>query len=95
MFSPQYCVWLIPLAALAAPFSPLPARRLLPTAFLVVQIEYPFLYGLLYLSLVPATGALILTRTIWLWRYAAAILTSARRPAPRSLSEAESAVRAS
>jgi Glycosyltransferase family 87 len=78
VFSPQYCVWLIPLAALAAPFSPCNARSLLPTAFLIVQIEYPFLYPVLYRMLVPATGALILMRTIWLWRYATAVLKSAQ-----------------
>ena len=82
VFSPQYCVWLIPLAALAAPFSPLPARRLLPAAFLLVQAEYPFLYGLLYVTLVPATGALILMRTIWLWRYVAATLGVGAAPRP-------------
>ncbi len=79
VFSPQYCVWLIPLAALAAPFSTAAARTLLPTAFLMVQAEYPFLYGLLFSTLLPATGALILIRTVWLWRYAATILNSARR----------------
>ena len=74
VFSPQYCVWLIPLAALAAPFSALLARKLLPAALLMVQAEYPFLYGTLYSTLGPAAGTLILMRTVWLWRYAAAIL---------------------
>lgn len=74
VFSPQYCVWLIPLAALAAPFSPPPAQRLLPAAFLMVQAEYPFLYGLFYKSLAAAAGMLILVRTVWLWRYGAAML---------------------
>jgi Glycosyltransferase family 87 len=69
VFSPQYCVWLIPLAALAAPFSTAEARRLLPAAFLMVQAEYPFLYGMLYLTLVPATGALILMRTLFFWTF--------------------------
>jgi hypothetical protein len=49
------------------------ARKLLPAAFVMVQIEYPFLYGLLYLTLVPAAGALIV-RTTWVWRYAAVTL---------------------
>jgi len=74
VFSPQYCVWLIPLAALAAPFSSASARRLLPEAFLMVQLEYPFLYGFVYSTLTPAAGVLILVRTAWLWRYAAATL---------------------
>ena len=78
VFSPQYCVWLIPLAAATAPFVVAKARRLLPFAFLLVQLEYPFLYGLLYSTLLPATGALIALRTAWFWRYAEAL---ASRPA--------------
>jgi hypothetical protein len=74
-------VWLIPLAGMAAPFSLLNARKLLPAAFVMVQIEYPFLYGLLYLTLVPAAGALIV-RTTWVWRYAAVTLGAAQ---PRRL----------
>ncbi len=72
VFSPQYCVWLIPLAAAAAPSASAQSRRLLPFAFLLVQAEYPFLYGLLYSTLAPATGALIVLRTVWFWRYAGA-----------------------
>jgi hypothetical protein len=82
VFSPQYRVRLIPLAGMAAPFSLLNARKLLPAAF-VVQIEYPFLYGLLYLTLVPTAGALNLVRTTW---GVALRGRDARRPAqPRRL----------
>jgi hypothetical protein len=79
VFSPQYCVWLIPLAAAAAPFASAKSRRLLPLAFLLVQAEYPFLYGLLYSTLAPATGALIALRTVWLWRYAGAVASGRRK----------------
>ncbi len=79
VFSPQYCVWLIPFAALAAPFSTVAAGHRLRVAFLLVQTEYPFLYGFLYSTLAPAAGALILMRTVWLWRYAAATLAFRRR----------------
>src|SRR5271166_6503242 len=39
VFSPQYCVWLVPLAAAAAPFASAEVRRRLPFAFLLVQTE--------------------------------------------------------
>ncbi len=81
VFSPQYCVWLVPLAAVAAPFVTATARRLLAFAFLMVQAEYPFLYGFLYSTLVPATAALIALRTVWLWLYVRAV-TEAPRPLP-------------
>ena len=85
VFSPQYCVWLLPLAAVAAPFASAEARRLLPFAFLMVQAEYPFLYAFLYSTLAPATGALIALRTVWLWRYVGA---AAARPANAFRSDA-------
>ena len=72
IFSPQYCVWLIPLAATAAAFVTAPARRLLPVSFLMIQAEYPFLFSLLYSWPTPITGGFILLRTVWLWRSAAA-----------------------
>ncbi len=87
VFSPQYCVWLIPLAAAAAPFGTAEARRRLPLAFLLVQLEYPFLYGFLYSTLAPATGALIVLRTAWLWRYAAEI--NQAQPSPQRTEAAE------
>jgi hypothetical protein len=83
VFSPQYCVWLIPLAALIAPFSPAAAGRRLRIGFLLIQAEYPFLYGLLYSTLSPVTAALILTRTVWLWRYAADTLLHFQCPLSR------------
>ena len=82
---PQYRVWLLPLAAVAAPFASAEARRLLPFAFLMVQAEYPFLYAFLYSMLAPATGALIALRTVWLWRYVGA---ATARPANAFRSDA-------
>jgi Glycosyltransferase family 87 len=74
VFSPQYCVWLIPLAAAVAPFAGRAARRFLPVAFLLVQAEFPFFYALLYATPIPAAGALIAVRTVWLWGYIGAAL---------------------
>jgi hypothetical protein len=74
VFSPQYCVWLIPLAAIAAPFLKEAARRTLVVGFLLVQAEYPFFYGFLYATLTPVAALLILARTIWLWRFVAQML---------------------
>jgi hypothetical protein len=73
VFSPQYCVWLVPLAALAAPFSSRASRRFLLLGFLLVQVEYPFLYRILYAILDPATSVLILLRTLCLWLFAASL----------------------
>jgi Glycosyltransferase family 87 len=84
VFSPQYCVWLIPLAATAAPFLKEPARRSLVVSFLLVQAEYPFLYGFLYATLVPATGALILMRTFWRWRFVAQMFGGAPEGAQKA-----------
>ena len=82
VFSPQYGVWLVPLAAAAAPFASAEARRLLPFALLLVQAEYPFLYGFLYSTLTPAAGALIALRTVWLWRYARAVVAGSPSTQP-------------
>ncbi|HXZ17419.1 MAG TPA: hypothetical protein VEH77_15910, partial [Roseiarcus sp.] len=78
VFSPQYCVWLVPLAAALAPFAPDAARRRLRVAFLFVQAEWPFLYALLYTTLIPAAGALIAMRTAWLWGYVGALVAGPR-----------------
>ena len=72
VFSPQYCVWLTPLAALSAPFSSKPARGLLLAGFVLVQVEYTLLYRIIYARLIPQTGVLILLRTACLWRFASA-----------------------
>jgi hypothetical protein len=80
VFSPQYCVWLIPLAAAVAPFAGRAARRFLLVAFLLVQAEYPFLYPFLYIDLRSAAGAFIAARTAWLWAYAGTMLAPRRNP---------------
>lgn len=72
VFSPQYCVWLIPLAALSAPFSSRAIRGILLLGFVLVQVEYTFLYRIIYAKLIPQTGILIVLRTLCLWRFAAA-----------------------
>ena len=55
-------------------------RKLLTTTHTRVKLNslYPFLSGFLYSTLLPATGALILIRTVWLWLYATATLDVAR-----------------
>lgn len=70
VFSPQYCVWLVPVAAAAAPITRPAARTAIFAAFLMVQAEYPFLYGFFYSTLTPLAGVLIILRTACLWRYA-------------------------
>jgi hypothetical protein len=75
--SSQYCVWLIPLAALIAPFSSRSSRSWLPLGFLLIQIEYPLLFHFLYARLNLATSAVILLRTLCLWLFVAATVKSA------------------
>ena len=72
VFSPQYCVWLIPLAAAARAFrrrqgAPPPPLRLPARP---AGIPVPLRVALL--DAAPATGALIALRTAWFWRYAGA-----------------------
>ena len=76
VFSPQYCVWLIPLAALASPFFSSSSRALLLFGFLLVQIEYPLLFHFLYARLNLATSVTILLRTLCLWLFLAATLNA-------------------
>jgi len=91
VFSPQYCVWLIPLAATAAPALDASVRRLLVVAFALVQAEYPFLYGFLYSTLIPATGALILVRTIFFWTFVTRTLDALPMRMPSIISRARGA----
>jgi hypothetical protein len=72
VFSPQYLIWLTPIAALACLES---SRRVLVPLFaglILSQIEYPFVYTYLAASLPPAFGLLALARNVallvWAWR---------------------------
>jgi hypothetical protein len=68
VFSPQYCVWLIPIGALANALSTPLAKLAFTTSLALTQVEYPFLY-FSFNFLAPATGILILARTVVLWRW--------------------------
>jgi hypothetical protein len=71
VFSPQYLVWLTPVAAIACLEASRAAVIALFIGLILSQIEYPFVYSLFVLSLPPSFGLLTLARNgallIWAW----------------------------
>jgi hypothetical protein len=86
VFSPQYCVWLVPLAAIAARSTSGASRGFLLLGFLLAQTEYPFLFRFIYAILNPWTSVLIFLRTLCLWLFVTTMLktSSFRAKAPSS-----------
>ena len=90
VFSPQYAVWLIPLAALAAPFVSYVTTGMLIAAFALVQAASPFLFAHFFLPPKAIGGALDLVRTGLLWAYASLLIVQrAESVSPRDREAAE------
>jgi hypothetical protein len=82
VFSPQYLVWLTPVAALASLQASRAANICLLGGLVLTQIEYPFLYIYFAANPPPAFGLLALARNAALLAWAAQLLASPeRRPA--------------
>ena len=90
VFSPQYCVWLLPLAATAAPFLNLSANTALLLAFALVQAEYPFLYDALFAHISVVGAAMSLLRAGLLAAYGIAALWTPRPDPPARQDRGES-----
>lgn len=84
VFSPQYLVWLIPVAALASIHATPRTNLCLFAALGLTQIEYPWLYTFLAGSLPPSFGLLALMRNGALIFWAALLLFAPRREDSRS-----------
>ncbi len=67
IYSPQYLVWLIPLGALASLRQGGRAGKWMIAAFVLAQLEYPFLYSGLTEATYPLIGAVIVLRNLALW----------------------------
>ena len=80
VFSPQYVVWLFPLALLPAAAGDARSAKVLIAAVLLTQIEFPFLYqhSVTLLGVVALARAALLLATAWLLTTDGA---RARRPA--------------
>jgi hypothetical protein len=74
VFSPQYLVWLTPVAAIASLHSTRAAKASLLAGLALTQFEYPFFYTFFAASLPPAFGLLALTRNLALMFWAAQLL---------------------
>jgi hypothetical protein len=82
VFSPQYLVWLTPVAALACLQASRASKICLFAGLVLTQLEYPFLYIFFAANPPPAFGLLALARNAVLLAWAAQLLASPeRRPA--------------
>jgi hypothetical protein len=82
VFSPQYLVWLTPVAAMASVQARPLARVVLLVALALSQIEYPFFYTFFAADLPPAFGLLVLWRNAALLLWAGLLLAPRRAPVP-------------
>jgi hypothetical protein len=82
VFSPQYLVWLTPVAAIASLQSTRAAKACLLAGLALTQLEYPFFYTFFAASLPPAFGLLALTRNLALIFWAAQLLLSSPETRP-------------
>ncbi|WP_294533583.1 hypothetical protein [uncultured Rhodoblastus sp.] len=82
VFSPQYLVWLTPVAAIASLQSTRAAKASLLAGLFLTQLEYPFFYTFFAADLPPIFGLLALTRNLALMFWAAQLLSPPQtRPA--------------
>jgi hypothetical protein len=93
VFSPQYLVWLTPVAALASLKASRASKICLLGGLVLTQIEYPFLYIHFAANPPPVFGLLALARNAALLAWAARLLASPETrpavepPAPGRISE--------
>ena len=90
VFSPQYLIWLTPVAAVVSLRSSRAAKKLLFAGLVLSQLEYPYCYVFLTDGLPPVFGLLVLLRNGALIAWAALLLTGsgeteAVREAPPAL----------
>lgn len=81
VFSPQYLVWLTPVAAIASLQARPLARVFLLVALALSQLEYPYFYTFFAADLPPAFGLLVLWRNVALLIWAGLLLAPRREPA--------------
>ncbi len=82
VFSPQYLVWLTPVAAIASLKSTREAKALLFVGLGLSQLEYPYFYTFFAASLPPAFGLLALLRNGALIAWAARLLLAPPETTP-------------
>jgi hypothetical protein len=80
VFSPQYLIWLTPVAAVASLQSSRRAKILLFAGLGLTQLEYPYVYTFFAADLPPAFGLLSLARNGALIAWAAELLLAAPEP---------------
>lgn len=78
VFSPQYLVWLTPLAALASLAAARSTTLLLISAMALTQMDILFLYPFHAGDPAPAFGAVLLARNLALGAWALSLLTAAK-----------------
>ena len=82
VFSPQYLVWLTPVAAMASVQARPLARVILLVALALSQLEYPYFYTFFAGDLPPAFGLLVLWRNVALLLWGGLLLAPRRAPSP-------------